>query len=457
MTKRCSFFLAALAALAIAPAAYGAGDGELARELSNAGYPHISAAVLRPAIQMLKAESFGNGDWMVSVYEKSGDESFVLELLNSHAFEQLGASIKGLARLLKAKQFLEEGQFDQAVRYIQSHPVEGPFRNRYEYLRGNALAQAKQFKAAIEVFKSLSENTDASDEGRLRNLAILGLARTYHEIEDYAAAVYNYNRIGVLDPEFPEATFEKGWSFFLFDMVNGALGSTLTFKAPQFAHEFFPEIFIVRAASFYRLCYYDRAIDELRELKLRYEPVRVEVKNILNEIKNEKSFIAALEDRRARTLSPLLLNFFVQDPDFRVAFSRYKTLVSERTRFLSGGAGRSAAWGGRIRSLAERAFQEGEKQFSGEIKDRLERLEVSLDSVISKGELIEIEVLKTKEQQLKGEKTKGELQARKLQLDDYEVDELIHVWKFIGEFWLDELGSYYYGLASSCQEAGATL
>lgn len=447
--------LIALSAAILIPLHCWADSGELARNLSESGYPNVAAAVLRASLPRLRGDAVGDGEWLVRTYEKSGDRELIQGLINSPVFGRLGPSIRGLVYLLRAEQFLKDGQFDQTIRFIQSHPIDGTFKNRYDYLLANALAQAKQFDRAIELFKMLIDRISVEDDERLRNLSILGLARTYHEVEDYAAAVYQYNRIGVLDPEFPDAVFEKSWSFFLFDMVNGALGATLTFKAPQFANEFFPEIYVVRAASFYRLCYYDRAIDALRELKVRYEPVQLQIKSLLNESKDDRDCLALIEDRKARSLHPLLLNFLVRDGEFRTAFERYKGLLAEKSKFFSSAdAGR---FGAGVRTLAERAFQAQEHRFANTVREKLDQLEGKLDTVISQGDLIELEVLKTKEQQLRGEKTKGELQARRLQLDNYEVDELIHVWNFIGEFWLDELGSYYYGLASACQEKGETL
>lgn len=299
-----------------------------------------------------------------------------------------------------------------------------------DFLEGRYEAASKTFKALIEKRKSLTNN--------LRSLAFLGAARVAHEVGDYSQAIFYYSRIQQLDPKFFQAIFEKAWSFYMDGDMNGALGATLTFMTPYAEKVFYPEGPIIRAGAFYHLCLYERANKTIEEMKASYVPIQVQIR----ELKRRPMSSWLFDEKVLGTVDRRVIAFMIGDGEFRSLQRAYQALLEEKGK-LSGSD----------LAIANQALAFVKRRLEQEGSRVLDKADREVTRALEQADTIQIEILQLGVNVLVGAPIEIRDDIRTLQLGDVDFSELVQFWPFKGEFWFDELGSYYYGLRSACQSS----
>ncbi len=342
------------------------------------------------------------------------------------------STVNELRNLREAGRALERSDYmtaEQRIAGIQRFP------NEKKYLRGVLEAARGRYQQSLEQFRQLIDDR-LSVSRRLQNLAFMGAARVFHEVGDYKQAIYHYNQVRQLDSEFFQAVFEKGWSFYLNGDMNGSLGVSLSFLSPYFDSAFYPEAWVVRAASFFQLCYFDRATGTVEEMKRRFEPVQRQARELLN--REPSSFL--FDDRILKAVNKGLLGFLTSDSRFR-SLMRAQLALSNEVKALQGR---------REQALASSALASVRSRLSQEARRVLTLADKQVSDLLAQADLIAIEILQAAANQLLGRPPEEQAQVKIINLGEVDFDEMVQFWPFKSEFWLDELGSYYYGLKSNC-------
>lgn len=353
-------------------------------------------------------------------------------------FEQPRSKIAiDLANLREAGRAIEANDFNQAeqrIRAIQNFP------DQKLYLRAALDAAQGRYQQSLEGFRQLIDRRHSLDSKRMIMLAFMGAARVFHEIQDYKAAIYHYNQVRQLESEFFEAVFEKGWSFYLNGDMNGALGATLTFQSPYFESAFYPEAVIVRAAAFFQLCYFDRASAYAQDSKRQWEPIQRQVRELAN--RDPRSWL--FDERLLKSVDKRVMGSLVADSKFRSAL-RAKIALEKELKALGGR--REAA-------LASQALSAVKNRLVSETARVLRNADKGITDMLSQMDSMAIEILQASANQILGRPPDEQAKVKIIDLGNVDFDALVQFWPFKGEFWVDELGSYYYGLKSNCDSDG---
>jgi tetratricopeptide (TPR) repeat protein len=342
------------------------------------------------------------------------------------------STINELRTLREAGRALERSDYmtaEQKIAGIQRFPSDK------KYLRGVLEAARGRYQQSLEQFRQLIDDR-LNVSRRLQNLAFMGAARVFHEVGDYKQAIYHYNQVRQLDSEFFQAVFEKGWSFYLNGDMNGSLGVSLSFLSPYFDSAFYPEAWVVRAASFFQLCYFDRATATVEEMKRRFEPVQRQARELLN--REPSSFL--FDDRILKAVNKGLLGFLTSDSRFR-SLMRAQLALSSEVKALQGR---------REQALASSALASVRSRLAQEARRVLTLADKQVSDLLAQADLIAIEILQAAANQILGRPPEEQAQVKIINLGEVDFDEMVQFWPFQSEFWLDELGSYYYGLKSNC-------
>ncbi len=369
----------------------------------------------------------GNSGPLREAYSNEIDFFLDMEPARQRAVMEL-INLRDAARAIEASDYATA---EQKLRTIQG------FASEKKYLRGALDAAQGRYQQSLESFRQLIDNRHDLDSRRLTNLAFMGAARVFHEIEDYTQAIYHYNQVRQLESEFFQAVFEKGWSFYLNGDMNGALGATLTFQSPYFESAFYPEAMVVRAAAFFQLCYFDRATATAQETKRSWEPIQRQIKELQN--RDPKSWL--FDQRILKGVHPRILGALVADSRFRSAL-RAKLGLEAELRSLGGR--REAA-------LTSQALAHVKTQLVSEGSRVLRTADKLVSDVLAQMDMIAIEILQAAANQLLGIPPEEQAKVKIIDLGDVDFDRMVQFWPFKGEFWVDELGSYYYGLKSKCE------
>lgn len=365
------------------------------------------------------------------------------EALNSAYFNQeidfyldfetpRSSSARDLYVLREAGKLIHQGDYARAETHIRSLKR---FDDEKTYLYGALEAGRGRYPQAAEYFRQLIDRrTDISHN--LAALSFMGAARVFHEVGDYKQALYHYAQVRQLDSNFFESVFEKAWSFYLMGDMNGALGVSLSFMSPYFDSAFFPEAFLVRAAAFFQLCYFDRASLTVERFKKDYEPLRYQISQLI--ARGAASWV--FDESSLKKLNPKILGSLVADRHFRSTLRAYLGLKNEGNR-LRGMDGQ----------LSQQALNFVKQKLMQEARRVLEKDEKVLRDVLSQMDIIQIEILQSGANLLLGQAPEHTVPIKTIDLGSVDFDELVQFWPFKGEFWMDELGSHYYGLKSNCE------
>lgn len=308
------------------------------------------------------------------------------------------------------------------------------YANQKAYLQAVILAMTGRLQPAMQAFQALLKNVQNMSP-RLRNLTLMGAARVAHELGNYSQAIFYYSKVSQLDPLFFQAVYEKAWSFYMDGDMNGALGATLAFMTPYSNSIFFPEGPIIRAAAFYHLCMYERANEVIENMKSSYLPLQAQIQ----ELKKRPPQAWLFDERVLETADKRILSFMIADPGFRSLQRAYLGLLEE-TRTLSGVQ----------LSVANEALAAVRRAMVSEANRVINRADNEIQEALKQADMIQIEILQLGVNVLVGAPIEMRDDLSTINLGNVDFSELVQFWPFQGEFWFDELGSYYYGLKSQC-------
>lgn len=370
------------------------------------------------------------------------------------------------------KDRLLKGQEEKAIGYLNGVSPSSRLWPFVLQLRGAAHAIQGRTDAAVRDFKACAERADqyASDSAsRKRKNRVLeaedlearckaGEARTLYQMSQYEEADRAYDEIPKKSFVWPDVLFEQAWAAFGKQEYNKTLGKLVSYKSPSLQFVFNTEVDVLRAQSYLMLCLYDDANDVINEFNTKYTRVGEEVKRLVEANSSNLSVFYDLGKKSLRgplhTTSQLsrMVNRFVRGPYFQNLARAENDSISElnelkrivaRSRAtrevgLDDFLGVVLQWRVRTVRLLGGAF----------VKNSLMDYHSVLISDFEKMAFIKLEMLSRAKSKLLATKTedkgrtRGNVEPRRRD-DQYR-------WGFNGEFWMDELGDYVFGLESEC-------
>lgn len=154
---------------------------------------------------------------------------------------------------LKAWSYLRGG--DKAQAALSHMPAEHPWRHLLELSAALALAKKKDVDGAIKYLEAEIKDNKVAKEALPGYYLQLG--RLYYQKADLPNAERYYEKITADDAEVGDAREELLWVWLRKGDTSKLRGTLEALQQPQFRERFAPELFVVRAISNLKLCYYD--------------------------------------------------------------------------------------------------------------------------------------------------------------------------------------------------------
>jgi hypothetical protein len=284
----------------------------------------------------------------------------------------------------------------------------------------------------MEQFLELSNDPKLTLDAR--NDAVLAVARLRYETQDFKGALEAYEmvKLPLLDPGRASLYLEEAWTRYQLGQVHASMGLLTTLDAPSFREEFLPDKYLLRAFIYRDLCHYLPAKRAAKQLTRKYadslEAIR-EREDLSADARLLRAASAKGPTKRAR--------LFLQSVELegehlgRFAGSFGEHMFSSLTRLYD-----------LARAEATRVYQ---ARLKDSVRDEADTLLRAAEQV----RLMEYEVgLKLYERVKKGAKLVPLIQSEPLK--DNQV-----AFKFVDEYWNDELRTYRFTLKSRCIEETA--
>ncbi|HVW23946.1 MAG TPA: hypothetical protein VHC69_01160 [Polyangiaceae bacterium] len=369
-------------------------------------------------------------------------------------------------------------QYEDAVRLFQKVDQESPYYVQSQFFSGISYVQLRKSVPAIKSFQRVEKAIDegaegVEDEGRMRDLAYLSMARTYYSSsikldpetnapsvnsEKLSAAVKYWNQVDEGSEYWLDALFEESWAYFMAGDYPRALGNIHTLEAPYFPGSFYPEAQILKAVIYFSNCNYEAATTVVARFKKRYEPLRKELDKVLARLKGDPEqsykFLLAVRDGTA-DLDPSIKGIVenaMSDRQVLRNIEYVKVLDDENAHFTKAPSSfQTSGLGQQVRDALKLARDIAVKNAGKLAKSRYQRNLDDLDEHLRNGQKILIDITAAQRNLLDEKLQQGQVSKVESKIFGVVKPDQEHLlWPFQGEYWRDELGYYRQVVQSAC-------
>ncbi len=428
-------------------------------ELVNSGY-HFSA------VPWMKDFLVKNTKTLDADLEEAFDKMLYVtgvKPFESLPEEILSRSTSGNIRYILAKRLLKQNRLQDALTLLNrvngDHPAYPYVSNMkgtiYSSLGKSGEAET-QFKDCIRVSERASGNSDSRlQKSQLllnRDYCIAGVARVQFASKNYQKAEFNYLDVQKTSFVWPEILFEEAWTSYYVKNYNRTLGKLVSYKAPVFDFVFKPEVEVLTALTYMKMCLYEDAKKTADDFySTLFEPSK-DLRTFINsrgkDYRYYYNLVADNEKNKAMPL-PILESilksirkegaFLEMKGALSMAMAEYNRLAKQR---------KSGFRSNLIRNIKV-VLGEYRTVIGAYVRSGLVSKYSELYSAFESMSYIKLEILALRKERLyqtdtslKGKK-RGDVKY--IQRNDKQ-----YFWTFNGEFWADELGDYVFALRSEC-------
>jgi hypothetical protein len=325
----------------------------------------------------------------------------------------------------------------------------------YSNLGRNKEAES-QFKDCIRTSESEASDAESKlQKNQLllnRDYCIAGVARVQFAQKNYRQAELNYLDVQKTSYVWPQILFEEAWNSYYVKNYNRTLGKLVSYKAPVFDFVFKPEVEVLKALTYMKMCLYNDAQKTADEFySSLMEPSR-ELRNFINSRgKDYRYYYNLMADHEANKQAPFPLidatlrsirkdgAFVEMKGAFNSALAEYNKLRKKRT----------SGFRSNLIANIKLVMDEYRTTLGAYVRAGMVTKYAELYSAFQGMSFIKLEILAQRKEQLY--KTDRPYAGKKRGDVKYiDRNDKQYFWTFNGEFWADELGDYVFALRSEC-------
>ena len=415
-------------------------------------------------------------EWLGLLASKLPESSGIIEKVGRYGigaleeFKEKNPALYNQLLYLMGRHLYAQASFRQAIDVFQEvAPNSAPYTYA-KFFEGISFIRMRKARPAIASFRAILEAIDAGDvdgvdEGRMRNLAWISLARVYYTAANQGSqidgtllgqSVESWTKVEQASEYWLDSLFESSWAFFLADEYSRALGNVHTLYSPYFENSFYPEALVLKAVTFFVNCQVDNAEATVAHYHDRYDPVKQELDAVLRKHQDNADFFDFLKKVRAgqAELSPRVRPIVATALSDRTVLQHLEyvdILDGEEARLgKSSEKFQGSPVGGTILEDVSLARAFAVDQAGDLARGRYQRLIRELRDLSNQVDTVELEIATFRRGQIDQELQQQMSLAKKSKGGDVKVDEEHQLWPFNGEWWRDELGFYRQQVTNLC-------
>lgn len=374
----------------------------------------------------------------------------------------LKRSRSGNIRYVLAKRLFKKGHAQEALSELQgisadhsAYPFVAHLKGTIQASLNNTQEAETQFKDCINASeRRIGKVPSIAQKDQLktnRDYCIAGIARAQFAANDFKKSEYSYLDIAKDSFVWPEILFEEAWSSYYLKNYNRTLGKLVSYKAPVFDFIFKPEVEVLRALTYMKMCLYDDAkgtVDGFYNELLN--PSRDLRKFLISRGKDYRYYYSLMADHEDNKPAPLeivnhILKSIRKDGAYLEMKSALTSAVAEYNQLTKlSNSSMNRALVANVKTLAD----EYRTTLGAYIRAGLVSKYAELYSAFQGMSYIKLEVLAQRKEQLY--RSDSEVGKKRGDVKYIERNDKQYFWTFNGEFWADELGDYVFALRSEC-------
>jgi hypothetical protein len=371
-------------------------------------------------------------------------------------------------------------QFEEAIRLFNKVDEKSQYFIQAQFFAGTSYVQLRKSVPAVQAFQRIESAIDdgvegVEDEGRVRDLAYLSMARTYYSAsikldaetntpsideKKLSAAVKHWNQIDESSEYWLDALFEESWAYFMAGQYPKALGNIHTIQSPYFPGAFYPEADILKSVIYFSNCNYEAATTVVARFNKRFVPIQEELQKVLARFKGEQQtepffkFLLSVRDDTA-DLPPSISGIVkssMSDRQLLRGIEYVRVLDEEMARFQQAPAKfKASGLGNQVQEVLKIARDLAVEDAGNLARSRYQRNLEELDEHLRNGEKILIDITAAQRNELDQAIAANQVSQQESKIFGIvKPDEEHMLWPFDGEYWRDELGFYRQVVESAC-------
>jgi tetratricopeptide (TPR) repeat protein len=375
----------------------------------------------------------------------------------------LSRSKSGNIRYILAKRLLKSNRLQAALDQLNKvngdHPAYPFVANMkgtiYSSMNNNKEAET-QFRDCIRTSERGSRRSDSKLQSNQlllnRDYCTAGVARVQYADKNYAKAELNYLDIQKSSFVWPEILFEEAWTSYYVKNYNRTLGKLVSYKAPVFDFVFKPEVEVLKALTYMKMCLYEDAKKTADDFYTDlFEPSK-DLRGFINSRgKDYRYYYNLMSDSEQGkglplpVLEPILKSirkegaYIEMKGAFTTALSEYNQLRKKR----------NSGFKSNLISNLKTVLDDYRTVLGAYVRTGLVSKYSELYSAFESMSYIKLEILALRKERL----YQVDSESKKSKRGDVKYiqrNDKQYFWTFNGEFWADELGDYVFALRSEC-------
>lgn len=371
-------------------------------------------------------------------------------------------------------------QFEDALRLFARVDRASRYHCKAQFLAGLANVHLRRPIAAVDSFQHIVDAIDAGffegleDKQRMRDLALLSIARTYysasiridgrgapaiHKVR-LAAALEGWTAVDVASEYWMDALFEQSWAYFMVGEHARALGNLHMIASVSSATAHNPEVEILKSTVYMANCQFDDAATLTAQFHAKYQPIASELTKLISSFdgadQDERFYHFALDVRAGRAkLSPALapvVTFAFGDRQFLRHLQYVAVLEDEQKRLAKTPAAfRSSPLGAEVADATQLARDIAIHNAAELARERQRRQLSELEEHLRDNVKLLVGAMAGQRGELDESRVPLRVPGYDAERNVVRPDEEHVIWPFTGEFWSDEAGSYRQSIRSKCR------
>lgn len=436
---------------------YGEAYALLGDLLAQLDLPYSATLAWRQAFVVAAdwdAESVGRRvPKAIEVAEKVGDLSVLQGPFSKNVGIARTEDVRGQMGYYAAREAFRQQSYGLSLGLLKLVKQGDPLYAKAKMLEGVVLnAQSKpdtaltSFEAAA---KALGKPTNAEAE-RFAEMLKLNTGRSYYASGNYARALQAFASVSRGSEFWPEAQFERAWSHFRIDDINGTLGVLMSLDTPFFKHWYYPEADLLRIYSMFLICKFPQANTEIDLFRAKYGKLNDALK-AWNGRSPEENFEAARlyrEKGDAGSVPAMFWRPYSVEEKFGDSLKAVDSANDELKRLKNVEANPFSEW---ARNAVKARREELVDAEGTRIRDRLAAQQEEMQGMLNDSQIFTIDITSMKTKLYEQAAAAGKMPdaARTAERDDRVKRNFVQ-WPYEGEVWADEVGYYKVETTPEC-------
>ncbi|MEZ4268396.1 MAG: tetratricopeptide repeat protein [Myxococcota bacterium] len=357
--------------------------------------------------------------------------------------------------------YYDYNNWSKALTYLDQVSPASKDYAKARYLKGLVEVRNQLYKSAVQSFQDAIVATEENkSDSEIADLAYMALARVAYTNNDFDAAIYYYRKVPAGSYKQATALYESAWVYFVKGDSTRSLGTFQTLHSPYFAHQFYPELWILEATVYMNICRFDYAEEALGRYQADISPLGIPLKQFLLKTNRPEDYYRALVDtvsgKEVWGLPKTLTAEVLADVEF---YNLYRTIkqIEKELEIVRPRVAELGPFGADLYQKLEALRADRVRETGIKTQRVLKETEATLADYELKVKEIEVDLqdqrLLEEERKLRSLGDGGdEVDTKKVEKggESAIVGSSSWQWPYEGEFWRDEIGSYRGFVTDAC-------